>query len=163
MNIRNATESDIPALLDMVRELAEFEGLLDQVVATEDDYRQALFGSSPAAEALVAEEQGELIGYAIFFSTFSSFLGRAGIWLEDIYIRPPFRKQGIGREMLRHVGKIAKERGAGRCEWCVLDWNQNAIQLYTRVGGEILDEWRIVRMNETAIATFADGRDPDTP
>ena len=156
MKIRPVTESDIPDLLQMIRELAEFEKLLDQVVATEEDYRTALFGAPPAAEALVAEENGELVAYAIFFSTFSSFLGRAGIWLEDIYVRPPFRKQGVGRDLLRQVGKIAKDRGAGRYEWCVLDWNQNAIDLYTRVGGEILDEWRIVRMNKSAIATFAD-------
>lgn len=156
MKIRPVTESDIPDLLQMIRELAEFEKLLDQVVATEEDYCTALFGEKPTAEALVAEESGELVAYAIFFSTFSSFLGRAGIWLEDVYVRPSFRKQGVGRDLLREVGSIAKDRGAGRYEWCVLDWNQNAIDLYTRVGGEILDEWRIVRMNESAVATFAD-------
>ena len=156
MKIRPVTESDIPDLLQMIRELAEFEKLLDQVVATEENYRTALFGEKPTAEALVAEKNGELVAYAIFFSTFSSFLGRAGIWLEDVYVRPSFRKQGVGRDLLREVGSIAKGRGAGRYEWCVLDWNQNAIDLYTRVGGEILDEWRIVRMNESAIATFAD-------
>ena len=151
VEIREACLGDVPGLLEMVEELAEFEHLADQLVATEEDYRESLFGEHPAAEALVATVSGQLVGYAIFFSTFSTFVGRAGIWLEDLYVRPNFRKAGIGKKLLKAVGRIAEERNAGRYEWCVLDWNQNAIDLYTQVDGEILDEWRIVRLDRAAI------------
>ncbi len=151
VEIREACLGDVPGILEMVAELAEFEHLADQLVATEEDYRESLFGERPAAEAMVATVSGQLVGYAIFFSTFSTFVGRAGIWLEDLYVRPDFRKAGIGKKLLKAVGEIAEERNAGRYEWCVLDWNQNAIDLYTQVGGEILDEWRIVRLDRAAI------------
>jgi GNAT superfamily N-acetyltransferase len=151
LEIRDASPRDIPGILKMVAELAEFEQLSDQLVATEVDYQESLFGDHPAAEALVATVSGELVGYAIFFSTFSTFVGRAGLWLEDLYVRPAFRKAGIGKKLLKSVGAIAEKRAAGRYEWCVLDWNQNAIDLYTQVGGEILDEWRIVRLDRAAI------------
>lgn len=149
--VRLITREDIPEVVRMVRELAEFEKLSDEMVATVEDYEEALFGDSPAAEALVAEVDGRPAGYAIFFSTFSTFVGKAGIWLEDLYVRPEYRKRGVGRELLFSVGDIAEERGAGRYEWCVLDWNRNAIDLYTRVGGEILEEWRIVRLERDGI------------
>ena len=151
IEVRAVVPGDIPELLEMIRELAEFEHLSDQVVATEDDYEESLFGDSPAAEALIAEKNSEAIGYAIFFSTFSTFVGRAGIWLEDLYVRPDFRKRGIGKKLLKSVGEIARERNAGRYEWCVLDWNRNAIELYRKMGGEILDEWRIVRLDRDGI------------
>ncbi len=151
LDIREADSSDVPGILEMVAELAEFEELSDQLVATEADYQESLFGENPAAEALVATVSGDLVGYAIFFSTFSTFVGRAGIWLEDLYVRPDYRKLGIGKKLLKAVGAIAEERAAGRYEWCVLDWNQNAIDLYTQVGGEILEEWRIVRLDRAAI------------
>ena len=154
MTIRPVEKADIDTLLQMVRELASFEKLLDQVVATGEDYHKALFFFFLTAEAVIAEENGEPAGYAIFFPTFSSFVGQSGIWLEDLYVRPPFRKRGIGGKLLHYVAKIARDRGARRFEWCVLDWNQNAIELYSRAGGEILDEWRIVRMNEKVIADF---------
>ncbi len=149
--VRPAVPDDIAPVLDMVRELAEFEHLSDQVVATEADYQESLFGANPVAEALVAEFDGQLVGYAIFFSTFSTFIGRSGLWLEDLYVRPEYRKQGIGKKLLKAGGARAAERGSGRYEWSVLDWNQNAIDLYTQVGGEILDEWRTVRMDRKAI------------
>ena len=151
LEIREASSGDVPGILEMVAELAEFEHLTDQLVATEDDYQESLFGENPAAEALVATVSGDLVGYAIFFSTFSTFVGRAGIWLEDLYVRPDFRKVGIGKKLLKAVGAVAEARAAGRYEWCVLDWNQNAIDLYTQVGGEILDEWRIVRLDRASI------------
>ena len=151
LKIREAVREDIPEILGMVRELAEFEELSDQVVATKEDYEESLFGVAPVAEALVAEVGGDIVGYAIFFSTFSTFVGRAGIWLEDLYVRAPFRKRGLGRKLLKAVGSVAGERNAGRYEWSVLDWNQNAIDLYTQVGGDILDEWRIVRLDREAI------------
>lgn len=152
--IRPAVIDDIPELLGMIRELAEFEKLADQVVATEEDYRESLFGEKPAAEALICKIENSMVGYAIFFSTFSTFIGRAGIWLEDIYIRPAHRTQGIGTKLLKAVGKIAEERNAGRYEWCVLDWNQNAINLYEKMGGEILEEWRIVRMDGKTLSSL---------
>ena len=155
--IRPASENDIPGLLTLVRELAVFEKLEESLVASEEDYRVALFGENPAAEALVAEtDDGGLIGYAIFFSTFSSFLGKAGIWLEDIYVRPEHRGSGLGKGLLQAVAKVAEDRGAGRYEWCVLDWNRNAIDFYKRAGATILDEWRIVRMEGEKIAELAE-------
>ncbi len=154
--IRPAAPEDVPALLAMVRELAEFEHLSHQVVATEADYRESLFGERPAAEALIAEAGGEVVGYAIFFATFSTFLGRAGVWLEDLYVRPPHRGRGFGKALLKSVGAIARERGAGRYEWSVLDWNQKAIDLYERVGGEILREWRIVRLDRERLRDLSE-------
>jgi GNAT superfamily N-acetyltransferase len=149
--IRPARPGDVPGILKMIHELAEFEALSHQVVATEEDYHASLFGENPAAGALVAEVENNLAGYAIFFSTFSTFVGRAGIWLEDLYVKPDFRGLGLGKGLLKAVGEIAAERNAGRFEWSVLDWNQNAIDLYERVGGEILQEWRIVRLDHQGI------------
>lgn len=140
----------------MVRELAEFERMLDQVVATEEDYRKSLFGENSAAEAIVAESEDGLVGYAIFFPTFSTFVGRPGIWLEDLYVRPAHRKRGIGKQLLKKVGQIAHEREAGRYEWAVLEWNRNAIDLYRNMGGRILDDWRIVRLDRNGIAELKD-------
>ena len=149
--IRPARPDDIPGILAMVRDLAEFEELSHQVVATEDDYHASLFGENTVAEALVAEGKSGLVGYAIFFSTFSTFIGRAGIWLEDLYVRPDFRRRGLGKGFLKAIGEIAAARNAGRFEWSVLDWNQSAIDLYEQVGGEILREWRIVRLDHQGI------------
>ncbi len=147
IQIRAATPEDVPQLLTMVRELAEFEQLLHQVVATEEDFHESLFSSHPAAEALLATDERGALGYAVFFATFSTFLGRPGIWLEDLYVRTDHRGRGIGKALLKAVAKIAHERGAGRYEWTVLDWNHRAIDLYARVGGEILPDWRIVRLD----------------
>ena len=153
--VRPAARGDLGELLAMIRELAEFEHLLDQVTATEEDLAAFFFGERPAAEALVAEAVGPggsgLVGYAVFFSSFSTFLGRAGVWLEDIYVRPPHRRKGCGQALLKAVGAIAKERGAGRYEWTVLDWNENAIALYRRMGAQVLPEWRIVRMDRRGL------------
>lgn len=151
IHIRRANPDDILDILNMVRELAEFEHLLDEVTATEEDYRKSFFGENAAAEAIVAEGKAGLAGYAIFFSTFSTFVGRPGVWLEDLYVRPNFRKQGVGRRLLKEVGKIAFKRNSGRYEWAVLDWNRNAIDLYRNMGGKILDEWRIVRLDRKGI------------
>jgi GNAT superfamily N-acetyltransferase len=146
-SIRPLLLVEIPELLDMIRELADFEQLSHEVTATVADYERALFGDSPSACALLAEQEGILVGYAIHFSTFSSFLGKEGVWLEDLYVRPDYRGQGIGKALLKAVGRIAAERGAGRYEWSVLDWNTNAIELYKRMGGRIMNEWRIVRLS----------------
>ena len=156
LTIRPARPADIPALLGMIRELADFENLSDQVIATEADYQESLFGEKPAAEALIAEIDSDPVGYAIFFRTFSTFIGRAGLWLEDLYVKPAFRHQGIGEELLRCGASMAHDENAGRYEWCVLDWNQNAIELYEKVGGKILEEWRIVRMGQKEIKRLSE-------
>jgi len=153
--IRPAVPEDIPVILEMIHELAEFEKLTHQVVATAADYQESLFGEKPAAGALVAQEGGQLVGYAIYFSTFSTFIGRAGLWLEDLYVRPAWRGQGLGKGLLKAVGEIAAERNAGRFEWSVLDWNRHAIDLYEGVGGEILHEWRIVRLDRQGIGELS--------
>lgn len=154
--IRPARPEDLPEILTMIQELAEFERLSHQFVATEEGFRECLFGERPAAEALVAEVDGTAAGYAVFFTTFSTFLGKAGLWLEDLYVRPAHRGIGLGKALLKSVGAIAHERNAGRYEWSVLDWNQNAIDLYERVGGEILEEWRIVRLSGKNLRAFHD-------
>ena len=154
LTIREATPGDVKPILEMVKELAEFENLVDELVATEADYQESLFGVNPAAEALVAEFNGQLIGYAIYFSTFSTFVGRPGIWLEDLYVKHSFRKQGVGKRLLKAVGAVAEARNAGRYEWCVLDWNQNAIDLYEQMGGNLLKEWRIVRLDRNGIGAL---------
>lgn len=153
--IRPARPDDISEILEMIHELAEFEKLSHQVVATTADYQESLFGEKPAAGALVAQEGDQLVGYAIYFSTFSTFIGRAGIWLEDLYVRPAWRGQGLGKGLLKAVGEIAAEQNAGRFEWSVLDWNRHAIDLYERVGGEILHEWRIVRLDRQGIGDLS--------
>ena len=156
--IRPVTKKDIPGLLEMIHELAVYEKLEHVLVATEQDYDKALFGEKPSAEALIAQTaEGSLCGYAIFFQTFSSFKGRPGIWLEDIYVRPDFRSLGVGSTLLKSVACIAHERNAGRYEWCVLDWNQDAIDFYKRAGAKVLQEWKIVRTEGDAIAKLANG------
>jgi len=155
-DIRPARPDDLPELMGMVRELAEFERLTHQVTATEEDFRESLFGARPVAEALIGEAGSGAVGYAIFFTTFSTFLGKSGIWLEDLYVKPEYRGRGLGKALLRAVGGIAQERGAGRYEWTVLDWNRAAINLYERSGGEILPDWRIVRMDRERLHHLMD-------
>ncbi|MCB1079226.1 MAG: GNAT family N-acetyltransferase [Verrucomicrobiae bacterium] len=156
-HIRTARPEDVPEIHDMIGELADFERLRDQFVASIDDLTASFFGPQPPAGALVAEnaETGALVGYAIFFTTFSTFLGKAGLWLEDIYIRPAWRGQGAGKKLLLAVAEVAKERGSGRYEWCVLDWNQRAIDFYEAVGATVMPDWRIVRVNREGIERLA--------
>ena len=154
LTVRKLERRDLDSLLAMVRELAEFENLSEEMVAGEVEYEESFFHDPPAAEAIVAEREGVLIGYAIFFTTFSTFVGRSGIWLEDLYVKKEHRRLGIGTRLLKSVGEIARERKCGRYEWCVLDWNENAIQLYEKMGGKILDEWRIVRLNRNGIESL---------
>lgn len=149
--IRFAQEGDIGAILTLIRELAEYEKLTHEVVATEDSIRQALFGVSPAAGALVAEREGETAGYAVFFTTFSTFLGRPGLYLEDIYVRPHFRRSGIGRALFARVAGIARDRGCGRLEWSVLKWNTPAVEFYRGLGAVELDEWTTFRLTGKAL------------
>lgn len=149
--IRAAGEADLGDLLAMIRELAEYERLLDAVVASEADLKQALFGDRPTAEALIADSAGEGAGFALFFSTFSTFVGRPGLWLEDLYVRPKFRRRGIGSGLFRRVVELAAERGCGRMEWAALDWNAPAINFYRGMGAVALDDWTTFRLDAAAL------------
>jgi len=150
--IRPAQREDVPAILQFIRALADYEKLSHWVTADEDLLRQHLFGDRPAAEAVLAWRDGRPVGYALFFTTFSTFLGRPGIWLEDIFVEPPARGGGIGKALLRHVAGIAAARGCGRLEWSVLDWNQPAIEFYKTFGAQMLPDWRLCRIDPNSLA-----------
>ena len=145
LQIAPITPAELPDLLRLVRGLAEYEHLEHLMVAKEDDYRDALFGAHPSIEALIARREGRTVGFALFFHNFSTFLGKRGIFLEDIFVEPDSRGLGIGEALIRRLGKIAVERDCGRFEWTVLDWNEPAIRFYEKMGATILKEWRVVR------------------
>ena len=153
--IRPATHSDCYEIVAMIRELAEFENLLDQVETTPESLEYSLFGSRPEAECLVAEDNGLLVGYALFFTTYSSFKSKSGLWLEDVYVKPEYRKQGIGKAFLKEGAQIASDRGYARFEWCVLDWNTDAIAVYEKAGATVLPDWRIVRTEGDSLRHLA--------
>lgn len=153
--IRNAERRDAGVLLALIRELATYEKLAHAVVATEESIAESLFGPKPAAEALIAETDEGPVGYAIFFANFSTFLGRAGIYLEDIYVRPEMRGRGIGKRLFVEVAKRAAERGCQRLDWSVLDWNEPSIKFYQSLGAEPLDAWTTYRMGPDAIRKLA--------
>ncbi len=158
-HIRPATPDDVSAIHGLLLELAEFEKITHLVEATEDSTHEALFGENPAAEALVTEVEGQIVATAVFFRNYSTFVGRPGLYLEDIYVRPEHRGKGIGRALLAELAKIAKSQGCGRMEWTVLDWNQRAIEFYEKLDAEIMQGWRIVRLRRDGIARLA-GQDP---
>jgi GNAT superfamily N-acetyltransferase len=155
MPIRPAAAADIPAILTLVRELAEYEKLMPICVADESAYRRRLFGPDRAAEALVAEADGQIVGYAIWFKTFSSFLARPGMWLEDLYVRPEFRRRGLGKAMILELIRSAHERGYGRVEWSVLNWNAPSIEFYKSLGATPLDDWTVMRVTGEALERLA--------
>jgi GNAT superfamily N-acetyltransferase len=138
---------EIPVLLELVRELARFEKLEHEFTATAESLHAAFFGPQPAAGALLARVDGEPAGYAIYFSTFSSFTGRAGLWLDDLYVLPQFRKRGLGRQLIEAVARLAAERGCARFEWVALDWNTRALEFYRGLGARTLDDWVLLRVN----------------
>ncbi len=149
--INPATESDVHPLLNMIRELAEFERLAHELEVTADSLRAALFGERPVAAALLARVGNEPAGYAVYFQTFSTFVGRPGIFLDDLYVRPLFRKCGIGRALLQRVAKIGADLGGGRFEWITLRWNVNALHFYHSIGAQMMDDWALLRMNRQEV------------
>lgn len=151
--IREAVEADLPLIASLIRELAEYERLLDQVTLTDAGLRDALFGERPYAEVAIAElDDGEPAGFALYFHNFSTFLGRPGIYLEDLFVRPRHRAAGIGRALLRHLARLAAERGCGRLEWAVLDWNEAAIGFYRSLGARPVEGWSVYRLDGEALA-----------
>ena len=155
MIIREAVEGDIPLILTLIRALAVYERLEHKVVATEEVLRQSLFGARRYAEALIAEEDGAPIGFALFFHNFSTFIGRPGIYLEDLFVIPEARGRGYGKALLARLAAIAKERNCGRLEWSVLDWNEPSIQFYKALGAVPLDDWTTFRVIGDALDTLA--------
>lgn len=155
LTIRPATEADVSLVLTFIRGLAEYEHLSHLVTATEETLSEALFGARPGAEVLLAFETATPVGFAVFFHNFSTFLGRRGLWLEDIYIDPAFRRKGYGRALLLHVARIAHERGCGRFEWSALDWNTPAIDFYKGLGAVPLNDWTIFRATGQALEKMA--------
>jgi len=153
-SLRAAEPADAPVLVDLIRELAVFERLEHLVQVTPEALATHLFGPRPAAEAVVAEVDGAVAGFALFFTNFSTFLGRPGLYLEDLYVRPAHRGHGLGRALLAHLGALAVARGCGRFEWSVLDWNASAIAFYEKMGATVLPDWRICRVTGDALARF---------
>ncbi len=154
--IRPATAADVPIILALIRALATYERAPNDVTATEDGLSKVLFGEKPAAEVLLAFENETAVGFAVFFHNFSTWLGRPGLYLEDLFVRPEDRGKGYGRALLIHLAKIARDRGCGRMEWAVLDWNEPAIQFYRKLGAKPMDDWTVFRLKRDGIAKLAD-------
>lgn len=155
MHLRAATIDDCPLILQLVRELADYERLLHEVEASVALLQAHLFGQQPRAEALIAEADGEVAGFALFFHNFSTFLGRPGLYLEDLYIRPAFRGRGYGRRVMQRLAQIALERDCGRFEWWVLDWNSPAIEFYRSLGAQPMSDWTVQRVSGEALVALA--------
>ena len=159
IRIEPATEDDIPVVLGLIKGLADYEKLSHEVVTSEAGLREALFGHAPGAEVLLAFVVDEAVGFAVFFHNFSTFLGRPGIYLEDLFVVPQWRQQGIGRRLLEAVARTAVERDCGRLEWSVLDWNQPAIDFYERLGARPMGEWTTYRLTGGALRDLGSKRD----
>jgi GNAT superfamily N-acetyltransferase len=157
VQITPATPADVPVILTLIRELAEFERLLGEVTATEAELHRTLFGAHPAAEVIMARVDTEIVGFALFFHNYSTFLAKPGIYLEDLYVRSQFRGRGVGEALLRHVARAAVERKCGRLEWSVLDWNRRAIDFYRSLGAQPMNEWTVNRVTGEALDKLANG------
>jgi GNAT superfamily N-acetyltransferase len=155
LSIRPAAAGDTALVLQFIRELAEYERLLDRVVATEPVLHEALFGAVPRAEVLIAEVAGVAAGFALYFHNFSTFVGRAGLYLEDLFVRPEFRSHGVGKALLIELARTAVARNCGRFEWAVLDWNQPAIGFYRSLGAVAQDDWTVFRLEGAALTALA--------
>jgi GNAT superfamily N-acetyltransferase len=153
--IRPARRADVPELLRLIRELAIYEKLEDMAVGTVPMLEEALFGARPAAQAMVAERGGRAVGFALYFTTFSTFLCKPGLYLEDLFVEPAHRGAGIGKALLASLAALASERGCGRLEWRVLDWNEPSIRFYESLGASLLDEWILVRMTRDEFEALA--------
>jgi len=154
--VRRAVIDDVPLILQLIRDLATYERAPNEVTATERRLVDVLFGKRPAAEVLLAYEKETPVGFAVFFHNFSTWLGRPGLYLEDLFVKPEMRGKGYGRALLVHLAKIARDRGCGRMEWAVLDWNKPAIEFYKKLGAAPLEEWRIFRLTHDGIARLAE-------
>jgi GNAT superfamily N-acetyltransferase len=156
--IERATERDVPLILRLIKDLAEYERMSSDVTATEQGLRDTLFGAHPAAEVIIAYDGEQPAGFALFFHNYSTFLGKPGLYLEDLFVVPEFRGRGYGRELLQELAAIAVERGCGRFEWTVLDWNEPAIGFYKKLGARLMDAWKIFRVTGDALTDLARGR-----
>ncbi len=155
LEIAPAQPADVALILELVQGLADYEKEPDAARATPDQIHKGLFGEKPAAECVIARFQGEPAGLALWFQNFSTWTGRPGLWLEDLFVRPAFRRRGIGRELLRHLARVAQERGFSRLEWSVLDWNQPAVDFYRSLDAEPMDQWTTFRLSGDALARLA--------
>jgi GNAT superfamily N-acetyltransferase len=155
VSIRPATRADVPLLLAFIRALAEYEREPQAVVATEADLDRWLFGERPAAEVVFAAIDGVDAGFALYFPNFSTWLGRPGLYLEDLFVLPEYRRRGLGRALLAHLARICIERGYGRLEWSVLDWNEPSIAFYKSLGAKAMDEWTTYRLEGEALRRLA--------
>jgi GNAT superfamily N-acetyltransferase len=155
-DVRPARREDVPAIVALIRELAAYEKLEHLATATPEALEPHLFGARPACECLVGEQGGAVVGFALFFHNFSTFLSRPGLYLEDLYVQPAARGTGLGKRFLQALARIAVERGCGRFEWCVLDWNVDAQRFYARMGATMQPEWRLCRVTGDALQDLAD-------
>lgn len=155
IRIRSATVDDVSLILTLIRGLAEYERLVSEAVVTEQDVRDSLFCERPAAEVLIAEAGGEAAGFALFFHNYSTFLGRRGLYLEDLFVFPAHRGKGIGRALMARLARIARERNCGRFEWWVLDWNEPAIRFYESLGARAMSDWTVYRLTGEPLARLA--------
>lgn len=154
--ITSATPEDVALILTLIRELAAYEQLAHEARATEPLLHDALFGPSPVAHSVIARsEDGTPAGFALYFFSFSTFVGRPGLYLEDLFVRPEFRKRGLGRQLLAHLARVAVDRGCGRMEWSVLDWNETALRVYRSIGAQAMDEWTVQRLSGELLEKLA--------
>lgn len=156
--IRQATPDDLPLIAQLIRDLAEYEKLSQDVVFSEEKLKQHLFGPRPYAEVIIAEEDGVAVGFALFFHNFSTFLGQPGIYLEDLFVKPAARGQGHGKELLATLARLAMQRGCGRLEWAVLDWNKPAIGFYESLGARPNDEWTVYRLTGESLINLSQSK-----
>jgi GNAT superfamily N-acetyltransferase len=163
LNIRPAEKSDIRSILSFIKELGEYERLAHEIVATEEVLSETLFGDRRFAEVVFALYDGQPVGYALFFHSFSTFLGRPGIYLEDLYVRPAMRGRGIGKALLVYLAQLAAERKCGRLEWAVLNWNEPSIAFYRSLGARPMDEWSVYRLTGDSLKRLAEGARGGTP